>query len=60
MNFCMELSKTEFIAKGEFYIGNIQNLSLATVTVCVVVDVKVHYKFMTPSDTGLNDHGAPL
>ena len=42
MNYCMELSKTEFIAKGEFYtIGNIQKLSLAFSTVCVDIDVKV-------------------
>ena len=29
MNFGMELSKTEFIAKGGFHIENIQILSLA-------------------------------
>ena len=47
MNFCMELSKTKFIAKGKIHIGNIQKLSVAF-SHCLCGG---WYKFMTPWDT---------
>ena len=41
MNFCMELSKTEFTARVSFTYGTSKNCLWPSPTVCVDVGVKV-------------------